>query len=347
LRHGWGRPIPASVAETRRGRCRITLAELASDWLERQQHLRPRTLEKYGDAIRLHITPTLGRQNVSELSTEHILTLIETMRQQGLSGWTVRGVLTPLGRILNYGIRRGHLPTNPIKLLERSERPQVVPTQKRILNREEIQAFLQAATPKYRPLLATACFTGLRLGELLGLIWADIDTDRGFIHVQRQLDRTGVHKPPKTPKAIREVVLMPSLAQLLEKHRSTSPHAADSDPVFASSVGTPLAYRNVERRGVDLAAEAAGLNGYGKPKLQLHSLRHTFASILIAEGLDVVSVSRQLGHATPGITLNVYAHLFDQARHAETTRRRMESKFGAVIAHTPAAAQSGGTRKSV
>jgi integrase len=310
---------------------RITVAELASDWLGRQQHLRPRTMEKYRDAVRLHIVPVIGRENVSDLQAEHVLAVIQAMREKGLSGWTVRGVLTPLSRILNDGVRRGHLHANPVKLLERSERPQVVPSEKRILSRDEIEALLVAALPKYKPLLATACFTGLRLGELLGLVWADVDLEGGFIHVERQLDRTGTRKPPKTPKAIRDVVLMPSLGRLLDSHRQTSPYSRNSDPVFASRVGTPLAYRNVERRGVDFAAQAAGLNQEGKPKLQLHHLRHSYASILIAEGLDIVTVSRQLGHATPSITLAIYAHVFDRARHAETTRQRMEASFGNVI----------------
>jgi Phage integrase, N-terminal SAM-like domain len=74
---------------------RITVAELASDWLGRQQHLRARTIEKYRDAVRLHIVPVIGRQNVSELQAEHVLAVIEAMREKGLSGWTVRGVLTP------------------------------------------------------------------------------------------------------------------------------------------------------------------------------------------------------------------------------------------------------------
>ena len=86
------------------------------------------------------------------------------------------------------------------------------------------------------------------------------------------------------------------------------------------------------------ASSAAGLAKPGLPKLRLHDLRHTFASILISEGLDVVTVSGQLGHASPAITLAVYAHLFDQERHAERTRNAMEERFGSVFV-APAAGE--------
>ena len=310
---------------------RVTLAQLSKEWLDGQAQLRPRTREKYDGAIRCHIVPTLGHLKVTQVTEDHILALIAGMRERGLAAWTIRGTLTPLGRILAYGVRRGHLAANPMSRLERGERPAIEPTEKRILNRDEIQALLAAASLKYRPLIATAAFTGLRLGELLGLVWTDVDFDAGYLHVRKQLDRSGHRVAPKTKKAVRDVVLMPALGRVLREHRLASPYSADTDPVFASAAGTPLGYRNVERRGLHAAADAAGLNAPGLPKLQLHHLRHTFASILVSEGLDIVTVSRQLGHATPAITLAVYAHLFDQERHADRTRKAMEERFGSVF----------------
>src|SRR5205085_11916728 len=110
----------------------------------------------------------------------------------------------------------------------------------RILRSEEIDALLRAATPSYRPVLATAIFTGLRQGELLGLKWGDIDFDGRVVHVRRQLDRKGGYAEPKTPRALRTVVLMPSLASLLQEHRSASAHSGVADPVFATTTGRPL-----------------------------------------------------------------------------------------------------------
>ena len=124
----------------------------------------------------------------------------------------------------------------------------------------------------------------------------------------------------KTPAAQREVVLAPALVTLLREHWLASPHKAPEEFVFTDSLGRGLDYRDVGE-GFRAAVKAAGLTGPGR--LSLHSLRHTFASLLIAKGLDVVFVSRQLGHASPATTLGVYAHLFEQAEQksvSETSR---------------------------
>ena len=209
----------------------------------------------------------------------------------------------------------------------------------RVLQRNEIGTLLDAADTTHRPLLATAIFTGLRLGELLGLTWADIDFSAGLISVRRQLDRDGERVKPKTPQAIREVVLMPALARIVREHQLQSQFEDDDDPVFASAVGTPMHYRNVSRRGLDGAVKRAGLNGGSRPSLRFHDLRHTFASLLIAEGTNVVFVSGQLGHASPDITLKVYAHLFDRAAHAERARSALEDGYGKLLE------SSGGERR--
>src|SRR5262245_59180110 len=99
-----------------------------------------------------------------------------------------------------------------------------------------------------------------------------------------------------------------------------SRYSRPEDYVFCSADGSPLAYRSLSER-FQATVKRAGLNGEGRPNLRWHDLRHTAASILIGEGLNVVYVSRQLGHADPAITLRVYAHLFDRERHAEQARR--------------------------
>ena len=138
-----------------------------------------------------------------------------------------------------------------------------------------------------------------RSDRRLGLVWGDIDLEQGFVRVRKQLDRDGTRVEPKTPQSKRDIVLMPALARILREHRLGSPFSLASDFVFASARGTGLYFRNVERRGLDAAAAAAGLNDGDRPKLRMHDLRHSFASMLISSGADVVTVSRQLGHASP------------------------------------------------
>jgi integrase len=192
--------------------------------------------------------------------------------------------------------------------------------------------------PAYRPLLATALYSGMRLSELLGLTWAELDLGEGLIQVRYQLSRAREDKPArrvrlKTAAAVREIPLLPQLGALLKQHKLASPHSRDSDYVFSTALGTPLGARNVERRGLRRAADRAGLNPDELARLRVHDLRHTFASHLIVDlKLDIAQVSRILGHARPSITLDVYTHLFDRAAHAADIRERMgDSEFGSLL----------------
>src|SRR3954471_17940428 len=314
------------------GAARPSFGEVGEEWLELQTHLRPRTHDLYRTALQRHLAPRIGTMPIGDVDEEVIAGVIAHLEAQGLSGWTVRGILVPLGRVLSYAVRRKLIPDNPIRRLERRERPSVIRREMRILRSEEIEALLGAATPAYRPLLATAIFTGLRQSELLGLQWADLDFEGGVLHVRRQLDRSGDYTQPKTPKALREVVLMPSLAALLREHKIRSAHGSPSDPVFATATGRPMYYRNVTRRGFTAAITKAALIGEGETRLRFHDLRHTYASLLIAQGLNVVFISRQLGHASPSMTLDVYGGLFDRAEHARRAAEGLEMAFAATLA---------------
>jgi site-specific recombinase XerD len=103
-------------------------------------------------------------------------------------------------------------------------------------------------------------------------------------------------------------------------------YAKPDDFVFASETGATLDHRNITRRGLEKAIENGKL-----PKIRWHDLRHLAASALIAEGASVAYLSRLLGHASPAITLSIYAHEFARAEHADRTRERMESAFGELI----------------
>jgi len=176
--------------------------------------------------------------------------------------------------------------------------------------------------------LAPAVFSGLRLMELLALRWVDVDDAE--LHVRSQLSRKGALVPLKTNAGKRDVVLMPELAALLKRHRLASRHSRPEDFVFCGAAGRPLHFRNVQRRGMDEAVERAKLET-GKRDPTMHDLRHCFASLLIGQGLDVVFVSRQLGHANPATTLRVYASEFDKVRHADAVRTALSEQFGNLL----------------
>jgi integrase len=273
----------------------LTFGEIAATWMENLEALvaagerAERTCEHYRYHLDKNILPSLGKVRIQHLATDDIAALISRLRARGLSAKTISGA---------------------------HERPRAHKRDQRVLNHEQITVLLDGADERYRPILATALYTGMRLNELLGLAWGDVDLVEGFIHVRHQLSRPTLENPAhrvrlKTPAATRDIPLLPQLGALLKRLKLASFHSADNDYVFATATGTPLGFRNVERRALRRAAENAKLNQEGQLPLRFHDLRHTFASHLIIDiQLDVAHVSRILGHTRPSVTLDVYTHLF-------------------------------------
>jgi integrase len=225
------------------------------------------------------------------------------------------------------------------------DKPKVHREQKgRALKPDEIQSILSACDEEFRPMFATAVATGMRRGELFGLDWEHVDFENSVIKVRRELywkhgkyfDRKEgepafTFVTPKSKQSVREIDLSPELRkQLLElQMRNGRPQGL----VFSTSKGTPLNPENVINR--DLArtlnrAEAmrqeAGLPPIGD--FRWHDLRHTFGSLKIDQGEDLVYVSRQLGHASVQITADVYAHQM-RARRPEAAAKTDAAIFGA------------------
>src|ERR671939_1221416 len=218
---------------------RLTFAELGEIWLEGFEALvaagerGERTLENYRYHLDKHLLPAFGRKRLPEITTDDIAQLIARLRTRGLAAKTINGALVPLGRILQHALRRGHITDNPLRRLEQHERPRTHRRQQRVLDHHEITRLLDAALPRYRTFLATALYTGMRLSELLGLTWNDIDLDHGLIHVRHQLSRARAGKPArrvrlKTQAATREVPLLPQLGALLKRHKMASPYSRAS-----------------------------------------------------------------------------------------------------------------------
>lgn len=328
---------------------RLRLDTVAARWASRFEAMvaagerHPRTLE----AHRFHLDhgplPRLGSRRIASLGVEDIASLITDLRAAGRSAKTTANALATLQSVLRFARRRGWILADPIELLEPEERSRPPRRSRgRVLGQAEIERLLAACPQRGRLLVETALFSGLRISELLGLIWADVDVAGGLIRVRAQLSRPHHGEPArrvatKTPASVRDIPLLPQLADRLAHHRRGTPFAVATDWVFATSRGTPYGVGNVAGRVLRRAADEAGLNESGVPGLRFHDLRHTFASHLIVDlGLDVAQVSRILGHASITITLGVYTHLFDDARHAREIRQQMAtSDFAALLAPDP------------
>ncbi len=164
----------------------------------------------------------------------------------------------------------------------------------------------------YRPLFEMLAYTGFRIGELLGLVWAEVEFDGGILHVHRQLSRKRVHRQFKTEAAEREVILAPAVVRLLRERWLASAHKDPDALIFCTRHGRGPNYRRVGDV-FRAAVTRSGVRGAGR--LSLQSLRHGYASLLIAENLNPLFVSRQLGHANPNVSLSAYSHLFARREH--------------------------------
>jgi integrase len=293
---------------------RLTVGQFLTHWLEdvARPSVRPRTYASYAQLLRLHLLPGLGRVPLAKLSPQHVQSFLNSKQTEGLSARTVQYLHAILRRALGQAERWGLVARNVARLVTppKAARPEVQP-----LDIEQSRQLLAAARgDRLEALYIVAVTIGLRQGEVLGLRWQDIDLDRGLLTVAHQLQRIDgklVLTEPKTARS-RRTLQLPAVAiealhahklRQLEERLAAGPAWQDSGLVFTTTIGTPLDARNVVRHFQTLLARA------GLPRMPFHNLRHTAASLLLAQGLDIRVVQQVLGHSQIALTANLYAHV--------------------------------------
>jgi integrase len=251
----------------------------------------------------------------------------------------VRKILTTLGTMLADMQERGLVAMNAVHGLrkgrkhgkerqaERRKRGKLV-VGVDIPTREEIKDIIAHLSDRWRPLLLTAIFTGLRASELRGLQWKNVDLDAAKLHVRERADRYLRIGEPKSAAGERTVPLTPMVVNVLREHRAKSRGAL----VFPTVNGKPQHHANILSRGFEPAQVAAKVvDDEGRPKYALHALRHFYASWCINRRQDgglelpIKLVQERLGHATINLTADVYGHLFPSSD--DGTELREAEKF--------------------
>jgi integrase len=306
--------------------------DVAEQWFESKRRLRPWTRKNYRAVLDNELLPTFGHLKLGQIDPESVARFIRNLEARNLSSSTISNYLLPLSGAFAFATRRGLASVNPCSLLTNDDRPAKAERCKaHEWSDEEVQALLAASETlahrresqyDYSSLLRTAISTGLRLGELLGLQWNDIDFDGGVLNVRRQWTRSRELAEPKTQKALRRVPLSPELVAFLKKHKFASRFSQETDFVFASNTGGPLSHRNVQRRGFEAARDLAELS----PELTFHDLRHAFASIAAHRGVPINVLSEVMGHTNIGVTQRVYVHLYGRQEAEEAFRAAMSSQ---------------------
>jgi integrase len=300
---------------------RLKFDTAADAWLAQyaEPNLRPGTVKSYRTALK-RLRPTFGNRRLTEITPSMVAKYVKSKQAAGLKGETVRVHLTTMGAIFRYARRHlGYAGLPPTAALDRLERPNVSDArERRALTSSEVAAIIEHAPERVRLLFRFAIETGMRMSEVLGLVWSDLDlSDRPAVNVTAQLSRTGERAPLKTRNSKRRVLITSELAAALKAHKLASRYSADDDFVFASKRGAGRNYSNVAR---DLAAtvERAGLDD----GVTFHWFRHTFASRLIAAGWPVTDVASMVGDTVPTLT-KVYAHAFDMAAREDDRREQL------------------------
>jgi len=284
----------------------ITVEKFLSEWLIiKDTEVRKKTIRQYRYLAERYLIPAIGKTILVNLNPPEIQNMYHKYLEEGKGKRTVQVMHAVLRCCLNHAVRLGVINRNPTVAVIP---PKTTPKEIQVLDANQIQTMLLISKehqPEYHALYLLALTTGMRLGELLGLRWEDLDWEKKTLSIKRQLQRDPgkgfIFTAPKTKAGLRAVTLGKNTLEVLKLH--SSEYSAYHHPlIFSFLDGSPLGERKVQKAFKSLL-ELAGL-----PKLRFHDLRHTSATQMLTNGIDVLSVSRRLGHAKTSITLDIYAH---------------------------------------
>ena len=334
-----------------------TVREAGKLWLDACAGLERATVGEYEQHLRLHIEPYLGHYRLAHLTPPVIRQFEDDLRAGKLapmptdpkpggdrfkakrSPVMVKKVLTTFGTMLADMQERGLVAVNAVHGLRKGrKRGKERQAERRrrgklkvgvdIPTGEEVRDIIAHLSDRWRPLLLTAIFTGLRASELRGLRWKNVDLKGAKLHVRERADRFLEVGQPKSGAGERTVPLPPVVVNALREHKVKS----KGELVFPAGQDRPQHHANILSRGFEPAQVAAKVvDEEGKPKYALHALRHFYASWCINRKQDgglelpIKVVQERLGHATINLTADVYGHLFPSSD--DGTELREAEKF--------------------
>ncbi|MGC1214735.1 MAG: tyrosine-type recombinase/integrase [Micromonospora sp.] len=298
-----------------------TLSDWLDEWIamKAQEGTRASTLRGYRWLIESHIRPTLGNVALSKLTPTMIRRVLSAKASADLSATTVRHIHGMIRNVLGDAVREELLHRNPAHAVRA---PSVRQQERRALTVEEARRLIERFRgDRLEALWVCALTVGLRRGELLGLRWSDVDFGAGTLTVRQTLLRAGgqLHfAEPKTERSRRTVPVPEQTMALFRSHRrrqaaerlQAGERWQDFGLIFASTIGTPMEPRNVDRAWHATRARA------GLPWLRLHDLRHACATFLLASGASPRTVMKTLGHSQITLTMNTYAHVLAEVERA-------------------------------
>lgn len=306
-----------------------TLNEYLDEWLS--ESAKPRLAEStywnYEYLLKLYVRDVLGSRRLAEIKSRDIQKLYNGLTAAGRSARTVRYVHAILTSAFSSAIKWHMLSVNPCS---HADLPKKIHTEMKAFSRPEARRFLEACNAdRLGTMFAFALESGMRPEEYLGLKWADLDLDKCTATVQRTLVRRKskgggwYFGEPKTAKSRRTVPMGQEIFVALRSLRTAQlelmmklgSEYERNDLVFATEFGKPLDLKNIRNRNFARILKAADLEGY-----RVYDLRHSMATLMLAEGVNPKMVSERLGHANIALTMDTYSHVLPDMQQEATAR---------------------------
>jgi integrase len=303
---------------------KVTLDEwIADSWLPTMRsQVKESTWDGYDRMLRLHVIPALGQRPLHQLTPTHLNNLYADLiefgshrgKGNGLNAKTVRHVHTTFHKVLADAIDAGLLSVNPADRAKPPRLRATRPAEMKFWDAEQLRTFLiQLGTDRLQAAWHLAAMTGMRRGEVLGLRWQDIDFDAARLAVRQTLVSVRYEIKSSTPKThqARTIDLDAGTVHQLRDHRSRQssepaawgPGYQLSELVFRREDGSPV-HPDLFSQAFEVLVRKSGL-----PRIRLHDLRHTHATIALRAGVPVKVISERLGHEDPAFTMKQYAHV--------------------------------------
>lgn len=293
----------------------MTTKKLLTEWLEfyQKEHIKARTYSRYQGLITMHIVPTLGERNILELGRREIQEFLTQQKKDGnmrngekLSATSTNMMLSVLNLAFEYACDMEYIEENPCARVRRTKAEAKKIEAFTIEEQRAIEAEIARSGDRRLHGILLCLYTGLRIGELLGLTWNDVDLERGVIKitktVYREKDESGVWQicvdTPKTKASDRVIPLPEYIIRMLRQDYESS----QTPYIVENKKGERMSIRSYQYIFEKLTERA------GVRKLNFHALRHTFATRAIECGMDIKTVADIMGHQNASITLNRYAH---------------------------------------
>jgi integrase len=282
------------------------------------------TADDYRWVLERYVIPHVGRVRLSKLNPQHVQSMLRELEDAGLSPRTRRYARAVLRSALSHAEKWELVPRNAAALVDspRLDGPCIDDA----LDVAQARRLLDAADRhRLAALVTVALALGLRRGEGLALQWADVDFERSTITVNGTLKRQrGVGLVVDTPKTVngRRTIALPTICvrslrehklRQAREHLAAGPHWSDTGFVFVTPIGTPIDPRNLTREFHKICGNA------GLPRLRFHALRHSAATIMLAQGVPLEVISKTLGHGGYAITADIYAKVRDDLQRTAAT----------------------------